>query len=217
MDLTSADTDFELARHEKALVATASFLGKWLVRSLRFDFSDPDRFSRLQKENQAVIFATWHAQLLLAMSLAGRFRSTTLVSASRDGEIAIGIGRSLGVRFIRVGERQSTTATMRQLPSILRDGLNVGITPDGPLGPMREVKPGIVFLSQQSGCPIIPVGFRSRWVVGLNTKWERLALPWPFAPVRVSIGDPVLVPSDADRSMKQQLATQIAEQLNRLS
>ena len=63
------------------------------------------------------------------------------------------------------------------------------ITPDGPRGPAYELGPGIIFLAQKSGAPVVPVNLEySRcWRLG---SWDRFIVPRPFAKVRVLINRP---------------------------
>jgi lysophospholipid acyltransferase (LPLAT)-like uncharacterized protein len=70
---------------------------------------------------------------------------------------------------------------------VLASGRDVVITPDGPRGPAYELGPGIIFLAQKSGAPVLPVNmeYSSCWRL---KSWDRFILPRPFSNVRVIIG-----------------------------
>jgi hypothetical protein len=65
----------------------------------------------------------------------------------------------------------------------------VVITPDGPRGPAYELGPGIIFLAQKTGAPVVPVDmeYSSCWRI---KSWDRFIVPRLFAKVRVIIGAP---------------------------
>jgi lysophospholipid acyltransferase (LPLAT)-like uncharacterized protein len=61
------------------------------------------------------------------------------------------------------------------------------IRPDGPRGPVYELGPGIIFLAQKSGAPVLPIHleYSSCWRL---KSWDRFILPRPFSKVRVIFG-----------------------------
>ena len=68
-------------------------------------------------------------------------------------------------------------------------GRDVVITPDGPRGPAYELGPGIIFLAQKTGAPVMPMNmeYSSCWRV---KSWDRFIIPRPFSKVRVIVGEP---------------------------
>lgn len=66
--------------------------------------------------------------------------------------------------------------------------------PDGPYGPVKEVKPGVLWMSMQSGVPIIPVTFDfSRARTFRINSWDRKLYVLPFSSVVVKFGKPIHV------------------------
>jgi len=62
-------------------------------------------------------------------------------------------------------------AALLELSNILRSGYDVLLTPDGPRGPAYELGPGIIFLAQKTGAPVVPINmeYSSCWRV---RSWE---------------------------------------------
>lgn len=79
-----------------------------------------------------------------------------------------------------------------QLLQLLSKGSSVCITPDGPRGPAREVKSGIVHLAQRSGCLLVPMGLAVSRQRRLRS-WDRTLLPLPFGRVVITLGEPIVV------------------------
>jgi lysophospholipid acyltransferase (LPLAT)-like uncharacterized protein len=77
-----------------------------------------------------------------------------------------------------------------------RKGYHLGITPDGPLGPREEVKPGTIELARLAGTPIIPAAFAATRGKFLRT-WDRFLIPYPFGRMVFVFGEPIVVSSKA--------------------
>jgi len=71
------------------------------------------------------------------------------------------------------------------------------LTVDGPRGPRRVLKSGIVDIGRRTGVAVVPfaaVADRS-WV--LHKSWDQFQVPKPFATIHVVYGEPVTVPAGA--------------------
>ena len=62
-------------------------------------------------------------------------------------------------------------------------------TPDGPRGPRRELKPGVVAAAQRGGATIIPVHAEASRAWRLHS-WDRFMIPKPAARVIIRYGRP---------------------------
>jgi lysophospholipid acyltransferase (LPLAT)-like uncharacterized protein len=98
-----------------------------------------------------------------------------------------------------------------KLKAEIESGARIGITPDGPRGPLREVQPGALFLAQMTGCPIVPVAFGAnrKWI--FNKGWDEFIVPKPFARIGIMYGEPMYVrPQDS----LEQKAKELKDALN---
>ena len=206
-----------LSRSDRTLIRLAGVAGGLLLRSLRYRLAGEEHYLRFREQGRPVIFAVWHSQLLLAIHHARLFGVTTLASPTRDGEIGARVGERLDVMSIRGDERYGPLDAYWKLAAVLKRGGDLGIFPDGPLGPARRVKPGILLLAQRYGCPIIPVGSDINWKLTLNSGWDRFVVPLPFARVRLCFGEPVFLAKDASREQRDAAAREISDQIGRLS
>lgn len=206
-----------MKQRERWLISLLGLVGQLLIGTLRFRETDLEHFLQFRRKGRPVIFAVWHAQLLLVIHHARLYQITTLASPSRDGEIGVRIGERLGVVSIRGDERHAPLAALRRLAGVLNRKGNLGLFPDGPLGPARRVKPGLLMLAQRSGCPIIPVGGDARWRLSFNSGWDRFIVPLPFSRVSLWVGEPVFVPPDATSAEREAIAGAIAERMEALS
>ena len=108
------------------------------------------------------ILAFWHAHLLLMLHAAYRRPIAALVSQSRDGEMIAQVFGHYKVSSIRGSSTRGGSEAMRAMIRGARDGINLAFTPDGPKGPARIVKEGVIFAAQATGLPILPVAFAAK-------------------------------------------------------
>jgi hypothetical protein len=62
----------------------------------------------------------------------------------------------------------------------LKRGEDVGISPDGPSGPLYTVKPGALTIARRAKVPLLLLIPNAKPAIRLNT-WDRHLLPLPFA------------------------------------
>ncbi|MGH7710724.1 MAG: lysophospholipid acyltransferase family protein, partial [Gemmatimonadaceae bacterium] len=142
-----------------------------LARTWRIDALNQQSFRVRQRAGQPVIFAFWHATMLPLLWQHRHEGVAVLISAHSDGEIIARICEALGYRTIRGSTSRGGARALVELTRALEDGVAVAITPDGPRGPVHSVAPGIVYASQRTQVPIIPIGVRASRAWRLAT-WD---------------------------------------------
>lgn len=142
------------------------------------------------------MYAFWHGRQVFLAYLHRGDNIRPLVSQSRDGELIARVCRSFGLNAIRGSSSKRGAEALLELKREVDDGTRVGITPDGPRGPLREVQPGVLYLAQKTGAPIVPVayGARKRWVF---KGWDEFMVPKPFNRITIAYGEPLTIaPTD---------------------
>jgi lysophospholipid acyltransferase (LPLAT)-like uncharacterized protein len=164
-----------------------------------------------------VVAAFWHRNILMA-SYCYRDRGFSVaVSRSRDGDRIASLLSALGYETPpRGSSTRGGAAALRELVRQVQSGTTVSIQTDGPQGPARVSKIGIVSLSRLSGRSITPVAFSARPHLRFRS-WDGTLLPLPFAKVVCRYGDAMLVPADADEAEEENRRAQLDRELNRLT
>ena len=193
------------------LISLLSFPLRLYARTLRWENTD------VVERNPNSIFAILHGQALI-MVLYGRDKGLySLTSLSDDGLIAGKFQEVMGFKVIygssELGrkERGARKATI-QLLKVLREGSSVGITVDGPIGPAFKVQKGILYLSQKTKRPIVPVVARVNRAIVFNS-WDRFTIPLPFSKVTVLEGRKFTVEASEDLD---RLAGEVEKELRSL-
>jgi hypothetical protein len=163
------------------------------AKTLRWKLEDPHNSVALAR-NRPVIFAIWHNRLLMLPPPFDRWfptrQSIGLISASRDGDLVSLLIERSGYGTIRGSTSRKGVIALRQLVDALAADSNVLFTPDGPRGPVYEVSPGIIFVAQKSGAPIVPLHMEYSGCWRLKS-WDRFCVPRPFNKVRFILGAPI--------------------------
>jgi lysophospholipid acyltransferase (LPLAT)-like uncharacterized protein len=171
---------------EKFLATIAALLIRALGWTLRIRFED-ETGSMSSQSDQRFIFAIWHNRLLITPILYERFygRPTpaiVLTSASRDGTLLAEVVKRFGMGVIRGSSSRRGAIATREMAQCLEAGNDVAISPDGPRGPRYHLGPGIIFLAQRTGIPIVPIRVDYSRCVRLKS-WDRFMIPLPFSRV----------------------------------
>ena len=87
--------------------------------------------------------------------------------------------------------------------------------PDGPQGPPRQCKPGVIVLAQMSRAPILPLSFAVDRPWKLRS-WDRLKVPRPFSRIAVAIGEPLPVPRSLFEEELEHQRMEVEKELNGL-
>jgi lysophospholipid acyltransferase (LPLAT)-like uncharacterized protein len=205
------------SRRYRLLLAVAGFAGALLLRLLgatwRVRIAGEDPFSR----GGPLVAAAWHRGLLIA-AYCWRNRGLVIpISQSRDGDLADSVLRHLGfAASARGSSSRGATSLLRSLIRRASAGEPVGFLPDGPRGPARAAKPGVIALAAASGAPLVPVGISASPSKRFGS-WDRAMLPLPFARVTCRYGEPIRVPKKATKDVLEELRGELEETLDRIN
>ncbi|OGR45485.1 MAG: hypothetical protein A2X35_08210 [Elusimicrobia bacterium GWA2_61_42] len=147
------------------------------------------------------IYALWHRQEVLMIYLHRGRNICGMVSKSKDGEYMARILLRFGFTFVRGSTTSGGIMALRGLIKAARGGYSVAITPDGPRGPIFKVQPGIVYLAQKAGLPIIPVACALSSKLILRS-WDKYQFPLPFGRIEAVYGQPLPVAETDDVAAK---------------
>jgi lysophospholipid acyltransferase (LPLAT)-like uncharacterized protein len=136
------------------------------------------------------VLALWHGRVIGSIMDNYDCGCVTMASRSSDGALAAGIVEQLGIVAARGSSSRGGREALAEMEDLVRGGTPfAALTVDGPRGPWRTVKPGVLVLARRLGVPLIPITFSSRrtWVL---RSWDRMVLPKPFSRVVVAYGEP---------------------------
>lgn len=146
-------------------------------------------------DKEPCLYAMWHAHQCCIHGLKNRAKTNVLISRSKDGEVIARVVGKWGFKLIRgsKGKRGAVEATMNMV-SALKGGENCAMMIDGPRGPAKVVKDGVIKIARMAGVPIVPIYWYSS-----NFNWFKLpswdGLRMPILDVRLInlYGEPIYI------------------------
>lgn len=139
-----------------------AFLGFLFIRglgsTLRVGHVHPGHI----EQTPQYILSFWHGHLLMMLHCRFRHPIAVMTSRSKDGEIMARAFDYFGVITSRGSSSRGAQSALRGLIRFAREGKNIVFTPDGPVGPPRIAKDGVIYAAQATGLPILPVAFAAK-------------------------------------------------------
>ena len=185
----------------KIRIKSAGKIIAWLMRGIvaTLTFEVEDRGGAFDTSRRGMIWAFWHNRMFLIPWLHDHWFAhvpgTILTSPSGDGQIIADVCESFGIEAERgsSSKPQQGMSALIALAGKVKEGYDIGITPDGPRGPCYQLQPGIIKLAQLTGGGILPVHIQYSHAIRFKT-WDRFELPLPFAKVKITFDEQMTVP-----------------------
>lgn len=156
----------------------------------------------IHDKGERFIYAFWHQRQIFFTWSHRNVDAAVLVSKSNDGEMISRTMELSGIGAVRGSSSRGGAVAAREMVEILKAGRDVGITPDGPRGPAREVKEGAVRVAQLAGMPIVPIANALSRKLEIARSWDRIQVPLPFGRSVVIYGEPLRVGEGDDLAAK---------------
>ena len=162
----------------------------------------------------------WHQHHVLCSNLLRQWirrglRACFLISASVDGEVPDRIARSWGAEVIRGSANQTGALVLRDMQQMMKRGVSIVTTADGPNGPNHEFKVGAVLMARIGAVPLVPLACAADRAWYLN-RWDNFMVPKPFARVVYAIGTPLTVPADTPVDALEEFRRRMEDATNSL-
>lgn len=147
-----------------------------------------------QIPEEPFIVAMWHGDLLMQPYLYKKIRKRpdikVIISEHFDGQLIAKTVGHLGLDAIRGSSSRGGARVLIQAISMLKQGHDVAVTPDGPRGPRHSVADGVVVMAQKTGAKVIPFQCRPSKYWQLKS-WDRFTIPKPFGHLEYFAGEPL--------------------------
>ncbi len=144
-----------------------------------------------------VILAGWHQRFYGGFFVPPILKMTPciMISASRDGDFVSAVVSRMGWIPVRgSSSRRGREALKEMIEVVKRYRVGAHIV-DGPQGPPRVIKAGLITLARQTGAAIYP-GYISYENPYVFQSWDRFMVAKPFSRILVRFGPPEHVPQE---------------------
>jgi len=167
----------------------ASLLIRFLYLTNRKKFHIPDSVG-----DEPIIFACWHGELLMLPYLYKQYRkkahAKVLISDHFDGLLISKTIKYFGLGTIAGSTNRNAARVLIQGIKTIKEGYDIGITPDGPKGPRHTVSDGIIAMSQKTKAKIVLVEIKPTKLWQFNS-WDKFSVPKPFGRLDYYASSPI--------------------------
>ncbi len=176
-----------------AFYVLISVIGK----TLKFETEGWENFEAIEKAGKIPIYTFWHNRIFAGTYFFRDRGIVVITSQSFDGEYIARFIQRFGYGAIRGSSTRGGVKALVEMIRLMREGLPMGFTVDGPKGPRYVAKSGACLLAKKTGNPLMPFSVECKkfWTI---KSWDKLQIPKPFSRVRVIIAAPIYVSKTAD-------------------
>ena len=202
-----------------AFQAVAAFLLalfiRFIYRTNRWSRVGYDITDRLFADKRRVVFCFWHSRLLMMpYSIYGDRPFHAMISSHRDGRFIARTVGHFGFGTVFGSSSRRPALALREAARRCRDGVCLGITPDGPRGPRMRAAPGAVLIAELAGAVMVPVAYSTSRRRLLDS-WDRFLLPMPFGRGVFVVGEAIPVPHGLEDPEREALRLQLEQAITR--
>ena len=164
------------------------------------------------------LFAIWHAHQCGVHACNLRMKTCAMVSSSLDGEIISRAANAVDIVTVRgSATRGGASASLELIKKIKEEDYCGVITIDGPKGPNRVVKKGIIELAKLSGVPIVPAVYWSPQKLFLQfNSWDKFRFPLIGTKLVMLFDDPIHIPDNLTDEETEEIRKKIEDDLNNM-
>lgn len=168
-----------------------------------------------------VVAGSWHRHSIFLFYF---FRTLgergIMISRSLDGELTARIARKLGYTPVRGSSSKGGGKALSAMIDFLKTGQKkrlCGTPVDGPRGPARKMKRGMLVLAKETGSWFIPMACSGNRVITFPKAWDKTIIPKPFSKVVIDFEEPVFIPGEVSEEEFEATRSDLEDRLNRLT
>ena len=188
---------------------------KLIGSTIRWEITGLENADLVSKADQTPIYCLWHDRIFAGTYFLRDRGIVVITSQSLDGEYIARFLKRFGFGTVRGSSSRGGVKALVEMIRLMRRGLAMAFTVDGPRGPRYVAKLGPIFLAKKTGNPVLPfiVECASFWTVG---SWDKMQIPKPFTRARFITAEPVYVPPDAGDDEVQKKLDELQRSLDAL-
>lgn len=186
------------------------------TKTLRVQFEGTQKVQQHLEKGGRVIISSWHQRFFGGFFLPQIFRWSPciMISQSRDGDFISKVVSHIGWIPVRGSSSRGGKEALRVMIQGVNKSRIGGHIVDGPTGPPRIIKPGLISLARGADAVICPgiVSYQNAWVFN---SWDHFMIPKPFSRVLFRFGSIFPVPEIMNDDQFESLRRELEEDMIR--
>ncbi len=212
----------QLARIETKAAAITALARLWFG-TVRVQILNPAVYENFFRSGHTgnVVAGSWHRHaIFLFYFFRDLGRRGIMISRSLDGDLTAGIARRFGYTPIRGSSSRGGGQALQEMVRFMSDGSDkrlCGTAVDGPRGPARVLKKGMLALAKESGAWFVPMACSGDRVWTFPRAWDRTIVPKPLSRVVIDFAQPFRIARDISDTQLETLRQKTEIVLNDLT
>jgi len=184
------------------------------TKTLRVQFEGSEEIRKHLENGGRVIMASWHQRFFGGFFLPQSFAWSPciMISKSQDGDFISRIVSHIGWIPVRGSSSRGGREALRAMVQGVNENKIGGHIVDGPTGPPRVIKPGLISLAQSANAVICPTlaSYEKAWIAN---SWDRFMVPKPFSRVLIRFGSIIPVPEITNDDQFESFRKEVEDRL----
>ena len=197
---------------DRAFYLMIKFIGK----TLRFERKGWENWEKIETDGKLPVMTFWHNRIFGATYYFRNRGIVVITSQSFDGEYIARFIKRFGFGAVRGSSTRGGIGALVEMIRLMKKGLPMGFSIDGPKGPKYVAKAGAVLLAKKTGNPLMPFLVETEKYWQFSKTWDDLQIPKPFSRALVLIGEPIYVDKDASGEEIEKTRELLQEKLDEL-
>jgi lysophospholipid acyltransferase (LPLAT)-like uncharacterized protein len=188
--------------------------------TVRVELLNRERFEKygLDPASGNIVAGVWHRN---AVFLFYFFRTLgprgVMISRSKDGDIVAHVARRFGYTTMRGSSSKGGARALQEMIAYMKETHEkrlCGTPVDGPRGPARIVKKGMLAVAKKAGVLFVPIACSGTRVLTFHKAWDKSMIPLPFSKMIIDFGEPIRITADADDADMEIMRLRAEQSLN---
>lgn len=191
-----------------------------ICSTLRYRIINERVIEETHEQGKRVLFACWHGGYYAAPRFFfGKKLLMAPIDSFRGKLLAASATKILGYKVIHYPETgtpgEKALAVSKMLKTLQEEGYDMYLLVDGP--PRTEhhrSNPGLLFFSQKTGFPLVPIGIHMKTKFTLFWRWDRFEIPLPFSRVAIAFGEPFVIPREVETADLEKMTRELDRRMD---
>jgi len=172
---------------------------KFIGKTIRYEIDGWENFQKIERDGKIPIYAFWHNRIFAGTYFFRNRGIVVITSQSFDGEYIARFIQRFGYGAVRGSSTRGGVGALVEMIRLMKRGLPMAFSVDGPRGPKYVAKTGAVLLAKKTGNPLMPFVVETEKFWTINN-WDNLQIPKPFTRAKVFITEPIYVEADTSEA-----------------
>jgi len=218
----------DLTFMERIKISVLSLLVSWFVRlwfgPVRVKIINRHIYEEYFLNNRDkgnIVVASWHRHAVFLFYFFRNIKNGVAMGRrSKDGELVVRVGKRFGYDFVRGSSSKGGGEALLAMIDYMNKGgapKFCGTAVDGPRGPARILKKGMLVLAKETGSYFIPMACSGTKVITFHKAWDKTIIPYPFSAVVMEFQDPFIIPKDISEEELENLRVRTEKIFNEIT